>query len=320
MSEQSNLSENSELNSALQSLVRGTANDLSAYICELGPATTVDGTLTTVRAYHVALDAQGQSRLRDFAKRVARRVIDYAIPRNKITEAQARDLQAGSTESVEALSQEAHALFTTAPNSGEGGEVLLSTLVEFVLGFPQLFTKMDLKTNRQVHAHGSDGIHATVSSDGALALCWGESKLHSGDYSAVDECLESIAPYLLDEGGTDDRRHRDLVLLRDGLALRDPALVEAIKRFLNPDDVLFLKLEHRGVCLVGYNSPSYVGEASTNTDLCSALQASVTRVNNRVRQQVQANGLEARTLDIFHIPLPAVQEFRDAFRAEMRLT
>lgn len=307
------------LNEALQSLVRGSAAKLDAYILEITPATSILGTKTTVRSYHLALNSSGQARLRDFARAIARRVIDFAIPRHKVDAAKEQDMKHGGTDHVEALSQEAHALFTSVPSSGEGGEVLLSTLVEFLLGYPQLFTKMSLKTNRQVHAHGADGIHATLGESGALALCWGESKLHANYYSAIDECLKTIAPFLLDEGGTGSRRERDLVLLRDGLNLKDERIVEALKRFLNPDDVLFRELEHRGVCLVGYDSPDYNLDASSNANLSLALCKSVERVKARIESQVLANKLQSTWIDVFHIPFPAVEEFRKAFRSEMRL-
>jgi hypothetical protein len=38
---------------------------------------------------------------------------------------------------------------------------------------------MSLKTSREMHVHGTDGIHARMEDDGRLALYWGESKLHA---------------------------------------------------------------------------------------------------------------------------------------------
>ncbi len=309
-----------DLDDVLAALVRGESNRFSAFLGEVCPPFSYVETKTTIRTLHIALDAHGRAVFKNLARLIARRVIDYAIPRDRIAKAKAKDKESGGTDAVEELSQEAHALFVKDPTSGEGGELLLSTLAEFMLGYPQLFTKMALKTSGQVHAHGSDAIHGTVGSNGHLALCWGESKLHSGRYTATDECIESVAPFLIDDGGTGDRKDRDMVLLRDGLSLTDSKVVDALRRYLDPRDPAHLKLEHRAICLIGYDVDSYAtGPDLTQEVLCAALEPIVKTVSERIKKRVEAEHLSAFHIDVFQVPMPGVQAFRDAFREELRL-
>ena len=159
-----------------------------------------------------------------------------------------------------------------------------------------------------------------MGSNGALALCWGESKLYADKNQAVDECIISLAPFLLDDGGTTDRKDRDLVLLRDGLSLTDSRVVDALKKYLDPEDPAHLKLEHRGICLIGYDVDSYVnGPLLTPASLRTALEPIVKKVSERVRSKIVTAKIEPYHVDVFQIPFPGVQDFRDAFRAELRL-
>jgi hypothetical protein len=311
---------NQKIDKILRDLVRGNSTGLSAVISKTAEPFCLNHGKTTIYSYHIALDAHGRPVYKNLAKLIAKRVIDFAIPRSKVLQAQKEDYENGRTEAVEALSQEAHALFSRQPTSGEGGELFLSTLAEYLLGYPQLMTKMNLKTNAQVHAHGSDAIHGTVGTNGALALCWGESKLYKDSNSAVDECISSLAPFLLDEGGSEDRKSRDMILLRDGLSLTNSTLVEALKRYLDPEDPAHLQLEHRGICLIGYDVGCYNSDVPLSPEqLVRLLQPITDKVAERVNLKVSKEKVHHFQIDVFQVPFPDVQAFRDAFRLELRV-
>ncbi|QEA29481.1 DUF1837 domain-containing protein [Microbacterium sp. CBA3102] len=68
--------------------------------------------------------------------------------------------------------------------SGEGGEVILYSLLEGHLGAPKVLSKMELKTSSQHYVHGSDGVHLLRVDDTTYQLIFGESKMY-GDAGTV---------------------------------------------------------------------------------------------------------------------------------------
>lgn len=69
-------------------------------------------------------------------------------------------------------------------NSGEGGEVILYSLLEGHLGAPKVLSKMELKTNSDHYVYGSDGVHLLRTEDNSYQLIFGESKMY-GDSGGV---------------------------------------------------------------------------------------------------------------------------------------
>ncbi|WMN03095.1 HamA C-terminal domain-containing protein [Rhodococcus erythropolis] len=62
--------------------------------------------------------------------------------------------------------------------SGEGGEVILYSLLEGHLGAPKVLSKMELKTSSQHYVHGSDGVHLLHIDGSSYQLIFGESKMY----------------------------------------------------------------------------------------------------------------------------------------------
>ncbi len=110
--------------------------------------------------------------------------------------------------------------------------------------------------------------------------------------------------------------------MRDGLSLDDPKLVEALRRYLNPDDVMFKHLEYRGLCLVGFDSDSYPKSPNSKKvqqvkkEIETAFQKNKKGILNRVR----AEKIDSFVIDVFCLPFPNVHDFREAFRAELGLS
>lgn len=67
---------------------------------------------------------------------------------------------------------------TPEKTSGEGGEVILYSLLEGHLGAPKILSKMELKTSSQHYVHGSDGVHLLRTHDNTYQLIFGESKMY----------------------------------------------------------------------------------------------------------------------------------------------
>ncbi len=314
--------QNPDLYNSLHRLLRANPLQLQAYLEKVACKVAILKTQTQAHCYFVALDGSRRPRVKDFARFIAQRITDFAIPRREIIRALNEDIITGSSAETSKLNMKARGLFTKLPKSGEGGEVLLSLLAEAFLEIPQLFTKMVLKTASEMHVHGSDGIHAGVNGYGNLAVYWGESKLYKDSTSAIRDCLKKLSPFLLNDGGSDGTQERDLQLMRDGLSIDDPQLLSALKRFLDPDDSMFNKMEYRGLCLVGFDSDSY--PTSPNSieaqNLKQEIETAFEEIKKQISKRVVNESLKSFTIEIFCLPFPSVEEFRRAFRNELGLS
>ncbi|MCC7942859.1 DUF1837 domain-containing protein, partial [Escherichia coli] len=140
-------------------------------------------------------------------------------------------------------------------------ELILFLFAEKFLKLPQIICKMNLKTNPEMHYHGADGVHIGVDNHSQkLCLYWGESKLYSDLSQAIYKCMKSISPLITSSLGTGSAEERDIQLLSDFMNVDDPKLENALKKFLDPDEPEFNKLEYRGICLVGFDIDDYPTE------------------------------------------------------------
>lgn len=304
---------------ALLKLARGTPGHLSSFLhCVEGHA-EVDGTKIISHTHCLTLDGNGRPRIRDFIEQLVTHVLDYAIPRSDIANAEKQRAETGSTAGYLRLHNEARKLFTHLANTGEGGELLLFALAETLLQLPQVLCKMNLKTNTHLHFHGADGVHAEVTPSGHLALYWGESKIYSDFADATRVCLSDLAQFFHNPTGTGAR---DLQLIARYIDLNDPALESAIKRFLDPADSQSLQLEFRGLCLVGFDHACYPTAPNVGAleDVVSAVQYGMPKWKDHVRNRALAEHLGSFFIHMFCVPFPSVDEFRARFLTELGLT
>lgn len=294
-------------------LVRGHVNDLDAYLVSVGTEVLLEGTRANCRCHFIGRDGNGRPRVQALAKALAEYAVDYCIPRSRIEEALGHYQLTGSTNLLVRLSEEALQLFTSLDKSGEGGEMLLFLILEHLLGIPQILCKMSLKTNSQMHVHGTDGVHAMALPGGGLALYWCESKLYQSVDAGIDACFTSIAPFLLDQGGGESTR--DLLLLRDNLDTGDPELDECLVRYFIADTLEATSVEVRGASLVGFDLDGYPDPFGSGDGSVSAhVGTMIEDWFDRIGKNVAKLSLEAFALEVFCIPFPAVGEFRLALR------
>jgi len=308
---------------ALINLLRLNRNSLDAYLHEVVCNVQITNTSTYAHCHVISLDGNKRTRVNDFARFIASRIVDYAIPRSEFKKALDDISTSKSSAAFVQLQIKARNLFKrTSINSGEAGEVLLSILAEAYLGLPQLIAKMSLKTNSQMPVHGCDGIHVSIDKTSKnLVVYWGEAKVYANSSQAINECFSSLAPFLRDAGGSSATQNRDIFLLRDNIDLNNPALETALMNYLDPDNSMFNKMEYRGLCLIGYNSEAYPAEANTKgieqvkDDLLKSFQKNM----NNIEKRVIANKINSFEIQVFCIPFPDVEIFRKAFLNEIGL-
>lgn len=293
--------------------MRGDDHKFMHFIGAFDEPVVLDTTRTTVRTHFLATDANGEPATNQLAKAMASFLLDFAIPRARIKQAWKEYETTRSSDSLSSLHAEAQKLLVKSDTSGEGGELLLYMLMEKTLGFPQILSKLPLKTNSNVHVHGSDGVHARLGEDGFLDLFWGESKLYESSSSAFSSCFESIAPFLHPDGH--DARRQDLVLIREFLNVDDEALAAHLIRYFDESQPESLKVRWNGVCLIGFDVAKYPNVATAVDNEIAEIERQVSRWQASVLKRVSDHGLLTVNIDVFCIPLPSVMKLRQAVRA-----
>ena len=309
-----------DFDTRLERLIRQPHEDISAYLSTVEINVEIADTKAMAHCHMLAFDGNDRPRLAELAAYLGNIIIDYAIPRTKIQEAQQRDLRENTTRHVSELKKKAKALFTDIEKTGEGGELLLYLLAQSVLKMPQILCKMSLKTSGKMHIHGTDGLHIKYDKlIDRLALYWGESKLYSDIGRAMTDCLDSIKPYLEDSSKT--ANDRDLQLFRDNLDLIDTDLETELLNYLDPDHPNFNKMQFRGVCLIGFDDDRYptLPNQKVQSVLEDEIRASIIDWSDKLKTRLNSRSpLETFILDIFLLPLPSVQSFRDVFLEEVK--
>lgn len=293
----------------LEDCARGGRASADAHLWSVGQPLPLPGSKTTFRAHYLKTNANGVVRVKPLVNMLATRIIDYCIPRTRIREALAADAGDGSTAAIGRLAQEAADLFADVAKSGEGGELLLYYLLETVLRIPQILCKMPLKTNANVHYHGVDGVHATVASGDTLAVYWGESKLYANPSNAIRACLESIVPFLLDDGaGSTDR---DQLLVRDNVDLNNPDVEQALKLFFDQSKEESTRLEYRGACLIGFSKDNYPPNPHDQKGaVVAAVETEIGQWTADLRKHLTDHKVDRIEIEFFCVPFPSVDEFR----------
>lgn len=300
-----------DLGESLARLARGDRTDLAALLHDVEVHSVIDGTKITCHCHTLKVDRTGRARVKELTAAICESALDFAIPRSEIERARERDAATGTTRQTIRLYDRARSLFTDLTNSGEGGELLLFVLAEMLLGLPQVMCKMSLKTNRRMHVHGADGVHAGVDPEtGQLALYWGESKIYGDATTAIRECLASLAPMLVGDAST-----RDLQLLQRATDLNDTSLEAALKQFLDPRDPAHLELEFRGLCLVGFDSDAYPTTGAQQDEVVAAVREQLPAWRAAIQRRVTVEQLEGFAIHIFCVPFPNVEAFRAAVRS-----
>jgi hypothetical protein len=304
-----------DIASLLTGTIRGGSKVTDAHLKEFGTNLAVADTKTRVHCYRLPIDANGRVRFKPLAEFLRERIVDYAIPRQRIEDAKKDFNATGSTALVSKLEKEAKSLFTSLSKSGEGGELLVFAFAEAVFGLSQVICKMSLKTSTEMHYHGADGVYAEGTDDGGLNVYWGESKLYGDPSDAVRDCLGSLAPFLVDPDGDDSARSQDVFLINEFASFDDPKITEGLKRYFDLDDKQSLSVKHCGIALIGFDSSSYLedgkndDEEELETELREQIPAWLKQIKNRVGKEK----IENFEINFICVPMRTVAEFREYF-------
>jgi hypothetical protein len=301
------------------SALTGNPDALEVHLTLVERDMLVEGHLVKIHCHCLTVDGNGRVQPHRLAEFMRNAVVDYAIPRSKLVEAKVRDAKYNSTEAVAELVERAKRSFTDLAKTGEGGELLLFLLAERFLKLPQILCKMDLKTDSRMHYHGADGVYAGVNPEGFLKLYWGESKIYGDANAAIRDCLNSLAPFLIESEHEQAERERDLMLLSDKADLSDPALTNALRKYFDKSSVMSKRVQYCGVALVGFDAPFYPQNDAKGVadEIIKASRTELTGWSKSIGQRLILNKLDQMEIELFCIPLPSAEGFRIAFLKAM---
>lgn len=299
---------------AVARLVRGGWDELESSMVTVGVPTELKDTRTTVRINFLRSDPNGRPRLDALARQLADQLVHFCIPRKAILAAQTQSPDRQVPE-IARMARQAASLFTqTQVKTGEGSELLLYAMLEKQLGIPQVLSKMSLKTNTEMHVHGTDGVHAKLLDDGDLALYWGESKMYDSVADAMADALDSLKPFL-----TGEAHEQDVFLIRHYADLGDPELTARLLEYFDDRLIQSAHVEMRGACLMGFSHDSYPQLPKQLEEMEAELEQHRSDWSTSVRTRVRNRSLDACVLEIFLVPVPSAADFRAAIRRAMGL-
>lgn len=276
-------------------------------------ADVVNGITATTRLHHLKFDANDKPMIAALAEVLYEHIIDYCLA--------ARNRSASlSTKESTNLTKEARKLFIHPPatvddpdQTGEAGEALLYFLLESVLGAPQVVAKMELKTNHNDEVKGSDGIHMSWNEDDQLVdLFFGEAKLYQDIGAAITAMLKSI-----DAFHTNDMCRHEFKLATKHFKYADKKVQEAVTELLG-SGVPSGEVRINHACLIGYNWAEYEKLSSTAgtklmEDFRQRYKDDSVRLHKLLQERFDKFNHKHLRFEVFYVPFPTVQEFRDAF-------
>lgn len=306
----------------LTSAVTGDPDAIDVHLTLVERGISIEGHSVKIHCHCLTVDGNARVQPHRLAEFMRNAVADYAIPRTKLSAAKARDAKYNSTESVTALVEQARRSFTDLAKTGEGGEMLLFLLAERFLKLPQILCKMDLKTDGRMHYHGADGVYAGVNDEGMLKLYWGESKIYKDAAAAIRDCLASLAPFLVEPEHEEAERERDLVLLSDKADLSDATLTQALKRYFDRNSPQSTRVQYCGVALVGFDAKFYPGSdvKAVANEIAKAARSEFRVWQSKIGECLTLEKLDQFEIELFCIPLPSAEGFREAFLKAMGLS
>lgn len=263
--------------------------------------------------FHYIRFQSNQPRIKHFVSKLCDHIIHYCLNREKH--------QNITSKSFRQIYLEAKRKFSEPSDSrtGEPGELIVFFMLEGYLRVPKIFSKMSLKTNKQMHVHGADGVHLGLDGN-KLILYFGESKLYQVHTSAISEALTSIGNFVFpdDESTNFGQQDFEIQVLSDNLDVPEGHLRELVLRVLDPYSRERSNLEYVYTCFIGFDL-SEIKDKCNLSDFLKAYDREARRCYQNVLKKIRSDpNLSTLTWYFFFIPFGSVDELRRAFLKELK--
>lgn len=304
-------------------LLLGDFSHLAPRVRQLNIDTSACGDRIDVTCSYIAF-RDGTPTFDAFIDVIAKHIVPFCLPRSEILSAY-EAMKEGDHVTVgrlmTELNEKARGLFIKAKKgsnrSGEGGEIVLYLLTEWLLKAPQIVSKMYLKTSNNMPLYGTDGIHARFdSATNRLFLYWGESKVHATLSSALGSALTSVKEFI-------DLGHatREIEIVSDFSDFHgmDAAATEAFLEYLNPyAEESNERVTTHSCLLVFQHEPLAPAKGQDPEEWFKAQIAGASNAFAKsVSDSVSNHGLGEQRFHFFLVPVPSAQDFRDKFQEKI---
>lgn len=264
--------------------------------------------------FHYIRFQQNTPRLNHFINKLCDHIVSFCLKRDK--------LQNVKPSQYRQLYKEAKLKFAqpTGGKTGEPGELILFFLLEGFVRVPKIFSKMSLKTNNQMHIHGSDGVHLGINGQN-LILYFGESKLYSVHTTAISDALASVKDFVstLSNSSIDTQDEFEINILSDHLDIPQGTLRERVMDALDPYSAERDNLKYMHTCFIGFDLNELTGQCSM-TDFNAAYEKRAKSCYQKVAKTINNDPiLRSLSWQFFFIPFASVKDFRNKFLNELNV-
>ena len=263
--------------------------------------------------FHYVRFQNNEPRTKDFINKLLDHIVSYCLNRDKY--------QNISPQDVRKLWYEAKQKFASPKDgkTGEPGELVTFFLLEGILNAPKIFSKMSLKTNRQMHIHGSDGVHLRVNGDD-IVLFFGESKLYQVHTTAISDALSSVKDFVSsNNSSSNNQQDFEIQVLSDHLDLPEGETRELILKVLDPYSKERSNLQYVYTCFIGFDINELKANCKPeNFELVYNSKAKSCYEN--VLKKIEADAvLKKLSWQFFFIPFGSVVDFRNEFLSRLEI-
>ena len=302
----------------MKSLIAVNEKDYKFCIDAVEHNESINSLKAKLRFHHLKFDGNGRPMTKALAGLLYNYIIDYCIA------AKNRPAPISFTDAAR-LTKEARKLFRnpditddSPDKTGEAGEALLYFLIEAIIQAPQIVAKMELKTNRKLESNGSDGIHARWNEDdNVVDFYFGESKLYQDMGDAISSAIKSIEGF-----HTNEIYKHEFTMITKHFKYADEEVQKAVTEHIELGEPgPGARINH--ACLIGYNWDEYScipngSSAALTEEFKRRFTAATTLIAKTLDKKLEKFSKKHLHFDVFFMPLPSVQEFRDEFNAALK--
>lgn len=295
----------------LNALLHVDSTEVTGLLEEFKPTGCQCNNNFDIKFYHIRFQ-NNFPRIEHFTKLLCEQIARFCLSRE--------NLQKLNTGNIRKLYLEAKNKFSRPEGNktGEPGELILFFLLEGVLRVPKIFSKMSLKTNPQMHIHGSDGIHLGINGN-HLLLYFGESKLYSIHTTAITEALNSIKEFITPSSTDSNNRQQDFEIdvLSNNLDIPEGELRNRVLDALDPYNEERSNLKYMYTCFIGFDL-NELGKQCKLTTFQQVYQSKAESCYKNILQKIEKDPvLKDLSWQFFFIPFNSVDEFRKNFLKEL---
>jgi hypothetical protein len=202
--------------------------------------------------------------------------------------------------------------FQRSVKSGEAGELLLFLLLE-AEDIIQVFSKMDLKTSKNMPVHGCDAVHIQVGE--AVMLHFGHSKMYASFADALGAALKDVKKF-----ADKPLKDRELNLVSSRLdEVKFGQFAQTIQKLIHPYTERRDLYREVDSIFIGANWQFMKDIRKDNDDYAKSEYEKFTEqtASNVANKTLSVGEIKARTFLFLILPFEDVADFRAKFQKEL---